>query len=264
MGVDRTSASRGQTDSTWLRLSQHIKKAARARGPWPFPTDQPAEILERLRSLGVLHDLQDRQAMAVAEFVRDVTLWTEHTPKKEWLRTFRSSNQHLRKLNRKVDKLRKAFKGLTEYWTAIGGKSLEVWPWDEPEPKGNVLLVNDLDEDYGVTAILDSIAIAIQQLDPIPTHVALAKQESSQQITLKTAVVVALNDLFVTDCRLSNNESEIRIAKVGNHLWKWKFDYRERSEGAELWRGCEAVRKILKRYVDRQQGTSGKKSRRKS
>jgi hypothetical protein len=58
--------------------------------------------------------------------------------------------------------------------------------------------------------------------------------------------MLTLHELFVS-YGLKNNEAEVRVAKIGNHLWDWNVQVTERYSGRENWKGCPAVRKAVRR-----------------
>jgi hypothetical protein len=104
--------------------------------------------------------------------------------------------------------------------------------------------------DEGVARSRDDqwVGISVYNLD-LDVSVTIREAPGHQlQVNVdRRSIVTALADFFVNDCDCSKHDSEIRIAKIGNRFWGWHYAIREKYEGEDKWRGCDAVRNLLRR-----------------
>ena len=156
-------------------------------------------------------------------------------------------------LGSKADKLRKAFEALNAKWESYGGPGcyadleyVDEEDEDEREPSGNVYLIEDLDERYGVSYALQEIKKGIDAL-PFPLTVT-SGEPVKRPVIPKHTLIVVLYDFFLTACGCTGKEAEVRTAKVGNTFWQWNLSFREKFQGRNKNKGCDAVCKAVERH----------------
>lgn len=240
--TDTNDASR-----RWPELSAAIHRASRYLSSDTLSEARKTQLVDQLDALGVLKNLDLQQRDDLALFVFDVSTVLESTPDKKWIREERKTSQQLRMLNRKKGKLRTALEELTAYWISIGGPTTESL-WDESRgPTGNVYLIENL---AFLTSIPHALEAIKEEIDSLAFPTDFGRHTLDRPVLDKRVIAIALDDLFVAQCRRSRRESEIRVAKIGNHFWKWDVAVREKGKD-DKWRGSEAIRKLLKRHSPR-------------
>ena len=83
----------------------------------------------------------------------------------------------------------------------------------------------------------------------------------SVQRTLARAYPVTLSEFFITNCRLADNEADVRAARICNALFGDDFVFRATYERFENWKGCSAIRKARDRHLEKSQGHRDPKTR---
>ena len=253
---------RNNSPARWKDYFARLHQVACSLSSEQLDDEHKARLLEQLDGLKVLRTLDAEQRDTLANFVFDAAVFVEEplgsplrvlgAPRKKWLREKRKSPQQLRKLEAKTAKLRSAFDDLVSYWVGMGGSVGAPYIDEEHPAEGNIYLIADLDELFGVCDVLEDIDTAIGALTDaltVPDAVETSEDDNLWPTVRRARLAMALDDFFRKECGLSDaNDSEVRIAKIGNKFWRWQYRFREQYDGVTGWKGCDGVRKLLKRH----------------
>ena len=232
-----------------LRMARKQSSTSRLdkrAGPSPTPPSVGSVVLEKVREaaegisnirndtlddyvsifdkLNVSSDLSYEQLLTLASLVRqfyaegDSVKWLNE-PQREWRGWRDEGSRRITTLDRKASGARRAIAEVRDYMVSIG--------------LGNRLLDGTLEG-----------AIAALNTDDLAEAAALIP---SIKVTDVDRAAVVLYDFLVHQCGLLQNEAEVRVGKIGNYLWDWDVKVVEEYGKRENWKGCEAVRKAVRR-----------------
>ncbi len=102
--------------------------------------------------------------------------------------------------------------------------------------------------DQRIVPMLDNVSQALDLVQLPPEDLASEPQPLIEtEGDLDLGATRALYFFFTETCGLNQNEAEVRVAKIGNEFWGWNLTYTEQYDGADGWKGCDAIRKRLTR-----------------
>ena len=217
------------------------------------------EYRNRLAPLGVLEGMSPAQQLMLADRVwlfdegyRRYEGDPEHGDgDRDFIRIQKVYRQktptQVRRLNRKLQSASEAVKALMAEIKAVRASENRYLAYQidtrRVRVKGEELdFVSQVEQLAQLAHAVDAIRFPPEDASQAPTSRSLSTSD-----VLKDQAVRALYHLFTNKCGLKKNEAEVRVAKIGNEFWGWNLDYTDHYDGADGWKGCDAIRKRLAR-----------------